>query len=96
VRSVLPYTLHLVLTREVEDAATRTLRVGIGGDLDGWASFDLAVGAGTGTVARYRQEVTVTARHLGRAAPVVEPLLRFNHDWMMRSGERGLAAYLRG
>lgn len=95
VRSVLPYTLCLVLTRALEDPSQRRLRVAIEGDLAGWAAFELAPDAAAGTLARYRQEVRVTARYLSHASPLAEPLLRFNHGWMMRSGERGLAAYLR-
>ncbi len=92
VRSMLPYTLHLELTREVDDERAGLLRVGIAGDLEGWASF-LVEGDRT-TAARYRQEVVVGARYLRRAAPLADPLLRLNHRWMMRSGERGLAAYV--
>ena len=95
VRSVLPYTLRLRLTREVEDPSTRLLRVEIAGDLDGWASFAVGDDGPARSWARYRQEVRIGTPYLRLAAPVAEPLLRFNHRRMMRSGEQGLAAYLR-
>ncbi|WP_323097687.1 SRPBCC family protein [Intrasporangium sp. YIM S08009] len=101
VRSLLPYTLDLVLTREVEDADGGVLRVRIGGDLEGWSEFrlepatsDRRARAGAVTLARYSQEAVVTARGLDRLTPVAAPVLRLNHAWMMRAGERGLAAWL--
>ena len=101
VRSLLPYTLDLVLTRDVEDADAGVLRVRIDGDLEGWSEFRLEPG-GDGapadphgvTLARYTQEVLVTARGLEHLTPVAAPVLRVNHAWMMRAGERGLAAWV--
>lgn len=99
VRSLLPYTLDLLLTREVEDAAQRLLRVRIEGDLAGWSEWRLVAGPGTprrSTIALYTQEATVTVAGFGRLGPVAAPVLRANHTWMMWSGERGLRDYLRG
>jgi hypothetical protein len=108
VRSLLPYTLDLVLTREVEDADAGLLRVRIDGDLEGWSQFRLEPGTPVGpdrtavaprpvplTRASYSQEATVTTRGLDRLAPVAAPVLRLNHALMMRAGERGLAAWVR-
>ena len=96
VRSLLPFTLDLVLTRDVEDAATGVLRVRIGGDLDGWSAFRLSVGASGSTIARYEQEARISVLGLSRLVPVTAPVLRLNHAWMMRSGERGLARWIGG
>lgn len=94
VRSVLPYTLHLVLTREVEDPGTGLLRVRIGGDLVGWSQWELAEDSVSGrTAAEFTEEVQVTGA-LGVAARPAAPLMRANHLAMMRGGERGLAALL--
>jgi hypothetical protein len=93
VRSVLPYTLDLVLTREVEDPESRLLRVRISGDLEGWSAFALTASAGS-TLALYEQECCMTPSGMGRIVPVAAPVLRLNHTWMMRSGERGLARWL--
>lgn len=97
VRSFLPYTLDLVLRREVEDRASSTLRVAVSGDLDGWCQWQVepATAEDGGTVARFDQVAVVTPALLARTARVTGPLLRANHAWMMRSGRAGLAAYLR-
>lgn len=93
IRSVLPYTLHLVLTRETEDEAIGLLRVGVAGDLDGWCQWQVS-GDGDETVAVFDQEAVVTPALLARTASLTAPLLRANHAWMMRAGQVGLARHL--
>lgn len=93
IRSFLPYTLHLVLRRDVEDQVGGVLRVAVSGDLEGWCQWQLSAD-GDGTAATFEQEATVTPTLLARTAPVTGPLLRANHSWMMRSGRAGLAGYL--
>ncbi|WP_195908090.1 SRPBCC family protein [Nostocoides sp. HKS02] len=39
IRSFLPYTLELVLRREVQDADAGVLRVAVHGDLEGWCQW---------------------------------------------------------
>ncbi|EWT02464.1 polyketide cyclase [Intrasporangium oryzae NRRL B-24470] len=110
VRSLLPYTLDLFLTREVADPVGLVLRVRIAGDLEGWSQWRLVAdpdphhpdrGQGTGrtvaeyTLAEYTQKAVVTAPGLRRLVPVAGAVLRANHRWMMRSGQRGLVARLR-
>lgn len=94
VRSRLPMTLHLELT----DAAVTAdeLRADLGGDLIGWVSYRVRGSGPTGCLVSYRQE-----SRLRRSAPralllAVAPLLRWNHEAMMRSGMRGLEAYASG
>jgi hypothetical protein len=105
---MLPYTLDLVLTREIEDPEAGILRVRLGGDLEGWSEFRVspdpdAAEAGqyaaggssdTAAIAEYRQEATVTTAGLEHFVPLARPLLTLNHTWMMRAGERGLARWL--
>jgi hypothetical protein len=93
IRSLLPYTLDLVLHRAVQDEARGILRVDIEGDLQGWCSWQLGGEAG-GTRAQFSQEVDVATTLLLRTPLAVRPLLRGNHAYMMRSGERGLARHL--
>lgn len=93
IRSFLPYTLHLVLRRDVEDEGDGILRVAVSGDLEGWCQWRLRPGP-EGTTATFDQEATVTPTLLARTAPVTGPLLRANHSWMMRSGRVGLEEYL--
>lgn len=96
VRSVLPWTLRLVMTREVEEPVERRLRARLGGDLTGWAEFRIAPvdGPVPTSAVSYRQEVEVTAPLLRRVAPLLGPVLRANHAAMMRSCERGLSGRL--
>jgi uncharacterized protein YndB with AHSA1/START domain len=93
VRSLLPYTLDLVLARDVEDEDQGILRVDLTGDLRGWCAWHLTP-KGTGTRALFSQEVEVEAPLLQSVSFAVRPLLRGNHAFMMRSGERGLRRYL--
>jgi Polyketide cyclase / dehydrase and lipid transport len=97
VRSFLPYTLDLVLRREVEDPGAGVLRVGVSGDLEGWCEWRIGSSAnGSGpTRASFDQLAVLTPPLLATTARVTSPLLRANHAWMMRSGHAGLAAYLR-
>ncbi|WP_068263842.1 SRPBCC family protein [Janibacter limosus] len=89
IRSLLPVTLHLVLTRQIEDREGGRLRVAVDGDLTGWAQWSIVTGGGT-TTAIFDQEVRVAAR-LSRAATLAPAVLRANHAWMMRQGRHGLA-----
>ena len=93
VRSLLPYTLDLVLTRDAQDEAHGILRVLVAGDLQGWCAWQVT-SEGTGTRAVFSQEVEITSPMLSLAPFAIGPLLRGNHAHMMRSGERGLRAYL--
>jgi len=95
-RSVLPYTLDLVLTRSVADERARRLRVTVDGDLRGWSQWLLEPADAGGTLAHFTQEVEVTSRLLRWGSRVARPLLLANHAGMMREGERGLTAYLLG
>ncbi len=95
IRSVLPYDL-LFTGREVRrDPADGVLEIAMTGDVDGWARWTLATD-GTGTRARYDQEVHVTKPLLRRLAVPGRPAFRANHALMMRAGRKGLVAYLRG
>src|SRR5699024_5989209 len=70
VRSLLPVTMHLVLTREIEDREGGRLRVALDGDLVGWAQWSVDTVRGDGskvTVAVFEQAVRVAAQ-LHRAA----------------------------
>ncbi|HEY8654808.1 MAG TPA: SRPBCC family protein [Dermatophilaceae bacterium] len=93
IRSLLPYTLDLVLARAAQDEANGILRVHIDGDLQGWCAWQIVV-EGAVTHAQFSQEVEVTSPMLRRAPFAIRPLLRGNHAHMMRSGEHGLRRYL--
>lgn len=91
-RSVLPYTLDLVL-----DAVTRTppvVEVALGGDLEGFARFTLTPTDG-GTRLDFAQAVTVTGL-LALASYVGRPVLSWNHRRMMAGCREGLASAVAG
>lgn len=87
-RSVLPYTLDLVL--EAVSREPPVLEVAVGGDLDGWVRWTLSP-ADDGTRTDFDQEVVVSGA-LAASSYVARPLLRWNHHHMMRGCERGLRA----
>ena len=90
IRSTLPYTLTLVLTREVEDRREGVLRVRIAGDLAGWAAYQISA-TPAGARLDYRQVTSVQVRWMRPLVPVLRPLLEANHAAMMRSGREGLS-----
>ncbi|MEU9219396.1 SRPBCC family protein [Streptomyces sp. NPDC048376] len=93
-RSLLPYDLTATLREQRRDPAAGVLEVAMSGDMEGRARWTLTP-HGTGTLARYDQEVVVRKPLLRRLAVPGRPLFRANHRLMMRAGRRGLAARLR-
>jgi len=90
-RSVLPYTLDLVL--HAVDRSPGRLEVEVSGDLAGSVRFGLSP-SDAGTRLDFTQEVTVRRGWLGAASYVGGPLLRWNHERMMRGCRQGLQAQL--
>ncbi len=91
-RSRLPYTLDLVL--HAVDRSPGMLEVDVSGALVGSVRFDLAPVSG-GTRLEFAQEVRVPG-WLGAASYAAGPLMRWNHDRMMRGCAAGLRARLAG
>jgi carbon monoxide dehydrogenase subunit G len=89
-RSTLPYTLDLVL--HAADRSPGRLEVGVSGDLDGTVRFVLDEHPG-GTRLDFGQEVRARGL-LATASYVARPVLRWNHDRMMRGCRDGLRARL--
>lgn len=92
VRSLLPVTLRLRLTRDLEDQEAGVLRVALDGDLVGHAQWRIAT-VPQGSVVHFGQSVRVASR-MERVATLVPWLLRANHAWMMRQCRHGLAREL--
>jgi hypothetical protein len=88
-RSLLPYSLDMVLTRAVEDRRSGVLEARLSGQLDGWCRWTLREGRGLTDVV-YEQEVTTPGRLMNAASAVARPALVANHAWMMRGGRRGM------
>jgi hypothetical protein len=98
-RSRLPYDLELVLTAVSREQGH--LEVAIDGPITGWARFRLDEGPrGSSEVettdVRFEQEVRADAPAFVLASYVVKPLLRWNHDQMMRGCVAGLRSHLAG
>ncbi|NEA63043.1 SRPBCC family protein [Streptomyces sp. SID12488] len=93
IRSLLPYDLTFTAREVRRDPAAGVLEIAMTGDLEGWARWTLTA-AGTGTLARYDQEVDVTKPLMRRLAVPGRPVFRANHALMMRAGRRGLTAHL--
>jgi hypothetical protein len=86
-RSVLPYSLDLVLHAERRDPAH--LETSLSGDLEGvvrWYLTDL----GAETRMDFEQDVQVTGRFLGLASRAARPVMVWNHERMMRGCLAGL------
>jgi uncharacterized protein YndB with AHSA1/START domain len=92
-RSLLPYDLTFVITRDREDPAERVLRATLAGDLNGTSQWTVRPD-GPATLAVFDEDVAVGKRMLRAAGLVARPALTFNHGLMMRSGEAGLQRHL--
>jgi hypothetical protein len=92
-RSMLPYDLVFVIRREVENAERGILRATLDGDLAGTSQWEIT-SDGTGTMAVFDEDVVVRKALIRLVGPLARPALRYNHDRMMRSGERGLRRHL--
>lgn len=95
VRSALPYDLAFRSTRSREDPERRVLEAGLTGDLDGFSRWTVSA-AEAGANALFEEEVVANKPLLRRLALVARPALVANHAVMMRSGRRGLRAYVAG
>ncbi|MEU9333483.1 SRPBCC family protein [Streptomyces sp. NPDC048290] len=93
IRSFLPYDMTFTARATRRDPDAGVLEVALSGDVEGWARWTVTA-HGTGTLARYDQEVEVRKTLLRRLAVPGRPLFRANHAHMMRSGRRGLRALL--
>jgi hypothetical protein len=63
------------------------------GELTGTGRWRLREDGGTTTV-QFEWRVRTTRAWMNALAPVARPVFRWNHDWIMRQGGRGLAQRL--
>ncbi len=92
-RSLVPYDLWVIVSEARQDPAEGVLEISLSGDLEGWARWTVTA-RGTGTRARFDQEVVARKPLLRRLAFPGRPVFRVNHALMMRSGRRGLRSHL--
>lgn len=88
-RSVLPLRLTFV-ARITRVAPQRLIEGRVEGDLVGVGRCEFNHCGGRTTVS-FDWQVHTTSRWLNRMGPLAAPLLRWNHDRLMRNGGRGLA-----
>jgi uncharacterized protein YndB with AHSA1/START domain len=93
-KGALPYQLAFDLRVErVEEP--RVLAGRATGELEGTGVWTLSQEDGT-TVARYDWNVSTSRWWMNLLAPLAAPVFRRNHDYVMRSGAKGLCTLLGG
>lgn len=88
----LPYDVHIEV-EAVESLRHERLRACSRGQLSGQGIWLLRAD-GTGTAVTYVWRVELAQRWMRWLAPLLAPVLRWNHDGIMRAGGVGLARYL--
>ncbi len=92
VRGVLPYSLYYTTTITKSDPP-RELTFDATGDLVGRGRFVFQKIDG-GTQVLIYWDVSTEVKWLNRLAPLLKWLFAWNHNYVMRRGERGLRAWL--
>ncbi len=90
----LPYTLDVEM-RVIRSEPPSLLESSARGELEGIGRWRLSR-CEDGTRVRYEWNVRTTKRWMNALAPAARPLFRWNHDVVMRGGERGLKRLLEG
>lgn len=90
----LPYRL-VIEVEVIESIRHQRLRARSRGQLEGEGLWLLRAGEGF-TDVTYVWRVHVVKRWMRLLAPLLAPLFRWNHDGVMRAGERGLRRFLEG
>jgi hypothetical protein len=93
-RGLVPHDLTFRMHRDIEDAVGRVLRARLEGDLAGSSQWTVRPAA-DGALAVFDENLTMGSGRLRLAGRFLRPVLRANHDLMMRAGEKGLRAHLR-
>jgi hypothetical protein len=91
-RSRLPYAVEFE-SRTVRVEHPHLIEGVATGELAGEGRWRLFERAGV-TAVLYEWNVSTTRAWMNRLAPVARPAFRWNHDWVMRQGGRGLARRL--
>ncbi|MGK5529286.1 SRPBCC family protein [Streptomyces sp. URMC 129] len=92
-RSFLPFSLRVGVRAGRRDPAAGLIEVLLSGDLDGWVRWTISP-SGTGSAVRYEQDTALRKPLLRHLSLPARPVFAANHALMMRSGRRGLRAWL--
>jgi uncharacterized protein YndB with AHSA1/START domain len=93
-RSLLPYELVFRMHQELRDPEGLVLRASMTGDLNGSSQWTISADGDGSAYAVFDEDVSVGSGLLHAAGRLVRPALKFNHDLMMRAGEKGLRRHL--
>lgn len=93
IRAALPYRLRFELRQELADPEKGILEASMTGDLEGWSRWTLSAYR-DGCRLLFEEDVLVNRPALKILSPVARPVLKANHSFMMRRGERGLRGFL--
>ena len=94
-KSLLPYRLGFeVTTTRIE--RPHTLEGRATGELEGTGRWDIRGSSDGGTEITYFWDVRTTRRWMNAIAPLAGPVFRWNHDYVMANGGRGLTQLLAG
>jgi uncharacterized protein YndB with AHSA1/START domain len=93
-RSLLPYDLVFRMHQDLRDPERLVLRATMTGDLNGTSQWTITADGDNATRAVFDEDVSVGSGLVSAAGRLFRPALKFNHDLMMRSGEKGLRKHL--
>jgi uncharacterized protein YndB with AHSA1/START domain len=91
-KSALPYRLDFDMRVTEVDEPLR-LEGTADGELRGTGTWNFEPN-GAKTVVRYNWDIETTRRWMNALAPLLRPAFEWNHDWVMRSGGKGLGELL--
>jgi uncharacterized protein YndB with AHSA1/START domain len=92
-KSALPYRLAFDVTVTRVDRPN-ALEAHATGELEGTGRWDIRESPNGGTDVTYYWDVRTTRRWMNALGPLPGPIFRWNHDYVMRSGGRGLRRLL--
>jgi uncharacterized protein YndB with AHSA1/START domain len=94
-KSILPYRLRfeVVATRVERPFALEGRATG---ELDGTGRWDIRAAPAGGTDVTYYWDIRTTRAWMNAFGPLAGPAFRWNHDYVMAAGGRGLAKLLAG
>ena len=85
IQSPLPYALRVQLVLE-EVVECERLAAAVTGDIEGWATLDLASAGDGSSAIDVEWDMRPRSRSMQMAAVLARPLLRWSHEWVLARG----------